>query len=286
MAENAPPVKVLWLTGILMLVMAFPMMAQTTINPGLLLDDEAYEQLPYQDVVTKEKLPPRISFEPYCPAVQAQGAYSTCVGFACGYYFRTIIEAKAKHLTNKTAINQLAFSPSYLYEKAKAEGDYACTQGVYLSKALDVLTGIGAVPVSRFPYPGCSQQTGAVDAVAAQFRMNAYERLFNVRDDELKKVDKLKRALAGGSPVVIGMVVPGSFYFTSAVWKPSWKDDPQDKQLRGHALCVIGYDDTRYGGSFRIVNSFGTSWADGGFCWVRYRDLARFTRYGYAMSQP
>lgn len=274
------------LTGLLMLAMVCPAVAQTITEPGMLLDDEAYEQLPYQEVLSKEKLRVRISYEPFCPAVQAQGAYSTCVGFACGYYFRTIIEAKTRRITDKTVINQLAFSPSYLYEKAKIDGDYACTQGVYLPKALDVLRGTGAVPVKSFPYPACSQKTEAFDVVAARYRISAYERLFSVRDEDRKKIENLRKALSGGSPVVIGMVIPASFISAGRVWKPTPDENPQDPQLRGHALCLIGYDDKRYGGSFRVVNSFGDAWGDQGFCWIRYRDLARFTRYGYALSQP
>ena len=275
-----------WLTGLVWLAMVVPALAQTTVNPGMLLDDDAYEELPYQDMLSKEKLPSRISYEPFCPTVRAQGAYSTCVGFAGGYYFRTIIEAQTKQITNRTTIDQLAFSPSYLYEKAKTNGDYACTQGVYLSKALDVLRGAGAVPVNAFPYPACSQKTDDLDAVAARHRISAYERLFGVGDDEPTKIDHLRRALAGGSPVVIGMVIPASFYSAGRVWQPARNENLRNKELRGHALCLIGYDDRRYGGSFRVVNSFGPAWGDGGFCWIRYRDLARFTRYGYALSPP
>ncbi|GAA4403098.1 hypothetical protein GCM10023187_18840 [Nibrella viscosa] len=275
--------------GVLVLVgwiHAQPAAAQTSINPGMLLDDEGYEQAPFQEIVTKVPLPARVSYESYCPSVQKQGTYSTCVGFACAYYMRTILEAKNKGITNKVQINQLAFSPSYLYEKAKLDGDYACTQGVYLSKAFEVLKGVGVAPFKQFPYPACGQKTGTVDAVAARYRINDYERLFSVQDEEQKKIYRIKKTLAEGSPVVIGIVVPQSFYFAGARWEPAQNDDPTDKQLQGHALCVIGYDDKRYGGAFRVVNSFGPAWGDGGFCWISYRDLARFTRYGFTIRQP
>ncbi|MCY7351672.1 MAG: C1 family peptidase [Cytophagaceae bacterium] len=275
-----------WLNGFLLALLTFSAAAQTDLKPGLRLDDAGYEQLPFQEILVKDKLPIRVSFEPFCPTVRAQGAYSTCVGFACGYYLRTILEAKSRKLTNKKMIDRVAFSPSYLYEKAKSDEDYACSEGVYLAKAFQVLQGVGVVPFKNFPYPACSQKTESVDASAAQFRITGYERLFNVKDDDQKKIDNLKNALATGSPVVVGMVVPASFFFAGTLWKPAPGDDPQDKQLRGHALCVIGYDDQRYGGAFRVVNSFGKAWADRGFCWLSYRDLARFTRYGYRVSAP
>lgn len=40
-------------------------------------------------------------------------------------------------------------------------------------------------------------------------------------------------------------------------------------------MTVVGYDDNKYGGAFRIVNSWGTGWGDGGFYWVEYNEFAR-----------
>lgn len=276
--------KSVWLTGCLLLLLTVSASAQTNSIPGLLLDDADYAQAPYQDILIKTPLPGRVSFEALCPPVQAQGAYGTCVGFACGYYLRTILEAKARKRTTKFAISKLAFSPSYLYEKAKATGDYACAEGVYLTKVFAVLKETGIVPFSQFPYPACGQQTGIVDALAGRYRIRDYERLFNVQDSDQKKIGKLKKALADGGPVVVGMVIPPSFYSAAKVWKPATTDNPQDNKLQGHALCVIGYDDNRFGGAFRVVNSFGKAWADGGFCWISYQDMARFTRYGFVAN--
>lgn len=273
-----------WLTALVSMVTVCATLAQTA--SGLLLDDPDYLGAPFEEVLTKEFLPSRVSYEAYCPSVGAQGAYSTCVGFACGYYLRTILEAKTQRITRKTAIDGLAFSPGYLYEKAKADADYACTQGVYLSRAFTVLKETGVAPFRTFPYPACSQKTAPVDALAARFRIMAYERLFGLRDEPPQKTYRLRKALADGSPVVVGIVAPASFYSAKKTWNPAPTDNPADARLTGHALCVIGYDDTRYGGAFRVVNSFGKAWGDGGFCWIRYRDLARFTRYGYRISLP
>ena len=57
-----------------------------------------------------------------------------------------------------------------------------------------------------------------------------------------------------------------------------------EKEEGGHALCVIGYDDTKYGGSFRIVNSWGTDYGDRGFMWVKYNDFAEFVSEIYAVE--
>ena len=41
----------------------------------------------------------------------------------------------------------------------------------------------------------------------------------------------------------------------------------------GHAMVVIAYDDDKFGGSFQILNSWGSDWGDDGKVWVPYRDL-------------
>lgn len=258
--------------------------AQPLPNTGLLLDDAAYQQLPYQSILMKSPPPARVSYEAYCPTVQAQGPYSTCVGFACGYYLRTIIEAKARRITSRPLIDKLAFSPGYLYEKAKSNRDYDCTEGIQLTKVLSVMQQYGVSPFRSFPYPACGQQTTGADRAAAQYRITGYDRLFSVTETAPAKLQKLKQGLAGGSPVVVGIVIPASFYFTKKVWQAAPGDDPASPQVRGHALCIVGYDDSQYGGAFRVVNSFGRSWADSGFCWITYRDMARFVRYGFTVS--
>ncbi|MFT4032230.1 MAG: C1 family peptidase [Siphonobacter sp.] len=257
--------------------------AQTLPATGLVWDDAEYDQLPYEQVLTKSSLPAQISYESYCPSVQTQGPYSTCVGFACGYYLRTILEAKTRKLTHSASINKLAFSPSYLYEKAKLGEDYDCQQGVHLVKVLSIMKDVGNTPIQLFPYPSCGQKTLGADALAARYRIAGYERLFNLRDTDTAKLRSLKQALAEHGPVVVGMVIPASFYFTKKVWQPAPGENPASPHAKGHALCVIGYDDSQYGGSFRVINSFGKNWADQGFCWVTYRDMVRFVRYGFVV---
>lgn len=40
-----------------------------------------------------------------------------------------------------------------------------------------------------------------------------------------------------------------------------------------HAMCIIGYDDKKFGGAFEIVNSWGDDWGNGGYIWITYRDF-------------
>src|SRR5690625_7623232 len=40
----------------------------------------------------------------------------------------------------------------------------------------------------------------------------------------------------------------------------------------GHAMTIIGYDDSKgSGGAFRVVNSWGSDWGDKGYIWIDYQ---------------
>ena len=37
-----------------------------------------------------------------------------------------------------------------------------------------------------------------------------------------------------------------------------------------HAVCIVGYDDNRYGGAFKYLNSYGSGWGENGYGWITY----------------
>ena len=48
-------------------------------------------------------------------------------------------------------------------------------------------------------------------------------------------------------------------------------DPNTDRYDTGHTVMAVGWDDSKgNGGAFRIQNSWGDKWADGGFCWMEY----------------
>src|SRR5437868_6482065 len=62
------------------------------------------------------------------------------------------------------------------------------------------------------------------------------------------------------------------------VWKPT--EEPL-LSYGGHALCVVSYADNKYGGAVEIQNSWGTTWGNQGYTWIKYEDFARFTHYAF-----
>lgn len=261
------------------------------LTKGATLDPAEYDKAevtePLVDNV-KNPIPERASLDKYAPPRLNQGQQGSCVAWASAYAARSIIHNRA---TGAAPSQQAAFSPSFLYNKIKIEGSNC--QGSYLLRAMDDMMKRGAVPFSKFAYTdqNCDRQPGTEETqVAQRYRIKGYQRLSRSEDPN-SPVDMvaMKQFLAQGSPVVIGMMVGGTF-MQDMEGKDVWMPTESDKDMPGfggHAMCVIGYDDYKLGaqngGAFQIMNSWGNAWGRQGIAWVPYAAFEYFTKEAYAV---
>ena len=223
-----------------------------------------------------ENLPAQVSYEQFCPSVGDQGKQETSVAFATAYYLRTIMEGKEQNITQRQKLDDVRFSPTFVYTKIRNPKDVNCQGGGTIEEALDVLKIDGVPPLKRLAYPMCNQAIPAdVSKEATQFRIGDYQQLFADQTPADQKVLIVKKALAEGNPVVVGIGAPLSFEEARAVWEPAPNEKPDDV-LYNQAICVLGYNDKQYGGAFRIVNSWNTKWGEKGFCWIPYSYFGKF----------
>lgn len=244
---------------------------------------EVYE--PLADNV-KAPLPEHVSLAQFAPKRLNQGQQGSCVAWASAYGARTIVEAEA----TKKEPNSTAFSPSFLYNQIKLSND---CQGAYIKDAMDAMKANGVLPLSEFAYTddNCRKVPDGGDKQAAQlYRIKGFQRLSKGGDDQRTDLLAMKQQLAQGSPVVIGMMVGGSFMQGMEgkdLWSPV-QSDYRQQGFGGHAMCVIGYDDYKVkneknGGAFQIMNSWGPEWGKDGIAWVRYTDFDVFAKEAYAV---
>jgi hypothetical protein len=151
------------------------------------------------------------------------------------------------------------------------------------------MTKSGSVPYAQFPYDDqdCSRQPDQqLLETARQYKMRGFNRLTPGDRNNVIDLHAIKENLSQGAPVVIGMMVGGSYMqgmFGQDVWMPT-AEDKQMMGFGGHAQCVVGYDDRKYGGAFLIMNSWGPKWGNNGFAWVRYPDFKYFVREAYGLE--
>ncbi len=270
--------KTLFSFLIALLLVSFATQAQR--GTGLNFDLQSYRGTPYKMQLTAgsyESMPVSASLEKYCPTPGDQGAYGTCVAFAAAYHLRTILHAKYLGYTDKSKINKLVFSPSFVYESIKNEGDDDCQGGSNPINALELFKTLGVATNSTLPYACGSSVTTQAMLEAMNFTIKDYQILFLPNEsDNSFRINSIKKSLAEGYPVLLCMVVPESFYNPGRVWYPTSSDSGPSGDHGRHAMCIVGYDNNKAGGAFRVLNSWGPNWADNGYVWVKYNDLAKW----------
>lgn len=238
-----------------------------------------YESL--ADDNAKNPLPEAVNLQHYAPSVGDQGHQGSCVAWSSAYGARTIAEA----IRTGEDPNHLRFSPSFLYNQIGMDG----CDGSYIIKAMEYMTQSGAVPYDEFPYSDqdCSRQPNQQQLdEARQYRMRGFNRLSPGDNNKAVDLRAIKENLSQGEPVVVGMMVGGS-YMQPMMGQDVWTPTDEDRSMMGfggHAQCVVGYDDRKYGGAFLLMNSWGPSWGNNGFAWVRYHDFRYFVREAYGLE--
>jgi len=239
---------------------------------------DVYEPLSSTPAFGDAALPAKVSLLEYAPARRHQGRQGSCVGWASSYAARTILQAR---VTGRQP-NSVAFSPAYLYNNIALEG----CQGAYMNNAMKFLQQQGDLPYTDFGYDerSCSNTgTGTDQSSAAQYRIKGYNRLSSGARDFKVDMNGVRQHLAAGAPVVIGMMVGGSFMHQMVgknYWQPTQKDY-QQYGFSGHAMCVIGYDDDNQ--AVQLMNSWGPEWGNNGTAWISYRDFQNFTKEAYGL---
>ncbi len=120
----------------------------------------------------------------------------------------------------------------------------------------------GALSLGSYPYregqcrrPSDIQRADATDFPIADWRAVDYHSL-----------DQVKGELAKGHPVIISVKDTQALH--ALKWNQIYHPTDNDGVPGWHALTVVGYNERLQ--AFKVINSWGTHWADGGFGWIDY----------------
>ena len=225
-----------------------------------------------------ETLPSSFSIKQYAPPPGFQGDHGTCVAWSAGYAARTISYCIQHQITDSNSIKSIAFSPSYLYYYVKNPGDNGCTAGAEIENALKVLRDTGDVLQSTNSSDCMSMLDSATYHKGKDYTIKAYTSLTDVFGRITKnEVIAIKKSISEKKPVIFSMKCYSSFF---NVGKDGlWTKTATDQPVPNHAICIVGYDDNKYGGAFEILNSWGRDWGNNGFCWFTYDQIMQYGSY-------
>jgi hypothetical protein len=236
-----------------------------------------YEELTPDD--QKNPLPEAVSLLRFAPERGDQGQQGSCVAWSSAYGAQTILFSAATHEDP----NKIVFSPAYLYNQISMDG----CDGSYIQRAMETMQSNGGLSLSAFPYndQDCSNKPGSSEIQQARkYQIHGFTRLTN--ENEQINIRAIKEHLAKDVPVVIGMLVGQSFMqdmMGKELWEPGGMDESQ-MGMGGHALCVIGFDDRKFGGAFQVMNSWTENWGVNGIAWIKYGDFKNYVREAYGLD--
>ncbi len=251
---------------------------------GLVFDDAEYNSSPMQSKFAGSKfseLPLKVSLRKWTPTPGDQGEIGSCVGWSTCYGALSTQYAIRNKWTDKKIITQHAFSGLFLYNLVMAtEAD--CDGGTRIPIAMTKLQKTGSCYHKDFIRDNCSASPpDSLQKMAKQFAIQDFMGLYTTIEEDRVKIQKTKQSLAENKPVVVGMTLLENFMDISTK-DPVWHTDKGSSwPLGGHAMCIIGYDEGKE--AFEVMNSWGSDWADSGYCWIKYTDFAKYVRYGFQM---
>ncbi|WP_343695306.1 C1 family peptidase [Flavobacterium sp.] len=212
----------------------------------------------------KEAIPARYEL-PELPVALNQRSKGSCVPYSIAHAI-TLLKSESKTLVDGSPDFSIYPSGDYIYEKYK-EDKNTCNDGVYFWEALDALKTEGTPSYTDMGYVNCgvlpnaSQQNNA-----AKNRIFDYA-VIRTPDGFRGTIEDMKRQIAKGNPVIIGMEIDRDFVSSSIrLW------DKNNSAFYGnHAVVLTGYDDEKQ--AFRLLNSWGSNWGENGYIWATYSKI-------------
>lgn len=255
---------------------------QSELNEIQRLDDNTYG--------FSEQIPATYSLEKYVPMVLKQEG-GTCVGFSSLYYALSTMYNQKFDITDFRGKIAHAFDPYFIYSLLQSQVNH-CDNGLVMYKAAELLFKVGAKKMFFPPYLTCNsswneRMIDKVLNVTVPYNLKNFYAV-DLKNPEL--ISLVKKMIYYEIPVVTGFSIKKSMYPRSAsnpngvdsngLWRPS----EIEGILGGHAMTVVGYNDYRYGGAFRVVNSWGRDYGDNGFIWIKYADFLKYAVEAYVFE--
>ncbi len=203
------------------------------------------------------KLPRKVDLRPGCPPVENQGTLGSCTANA--------LVGNLEFLEKKTRRTATNLSRLFVYYNERAmEGTVNEDAGAVIRDGVKSLVKQDVCAEKIWPYQIAAftkKPSATCYRQARNHQVTSYNRILGLQ--------QMRQCLAEGYPFVFGFSVYTAFE-SAAVAKSGRLNLPKrgEKNLGGHAVCAMGYDD----GDKRLLvrNSWGSDWGVKGYFTMPY----------------
>ncbi len=221
--------------------------------------------------------------------IRDQGQVGSCTAFA---WARMRAAAAAKYHIDLETTPDLGddISARFLYDWERSlVGNYPNDTGANMRDGGDVLNKYGVCPERYLPYTGkanngpvATEMTQQVMDAALSYGVTTYYSLGTGNSGQ-PLINGIIGCLDTQWCAIIAILVPPSFEQTGSNGRVPMPSSGE-QVLGGHAVTVCGYyidNSFNGGGAFVVANSWGTGWADHGYCYLPFGYFtASAGRYG------
>lgn len=198
-----------------------------------------------------------VDYTPQMGEVRSQGEEGSVVGFAIAYAM--------EYQIFKTTHQRVRLSPRAIYYLSrKLTNSFPYDSGAQIKDGVKAVLTKGAVLDNIWPYKerDSSASPPRDFATATRYKLK--------RAVPLKGIDQIKSALSTTGPVVAGITLYDSMV-QEDVKKTGLVPMPKAKEsvIGGHAICIVGYDDSKK--LFKFINSWSDEWGDKGYGYLSYQ---------------
>lgn len=229
---------------------------------------------------------------PSFPLIRSQGSIGSCTSWAIVYYQLTHNVGLQRGYNNKTSDTSTTFSPKWSYNMLNGGENV----GTNIMSTFNLIARHGAAKWSEFPYDGNIREWNLNPDTwlrAIEFRTDATQYVSSVSTST--GLQQAKALLNNGYVLTYATYINSWVYTTIRDNPGSTADDSQVGKSAayyvngtngGHMMTVVGYNDHVWVdvngngnldsgelGAFRIANSWGSGWHDGGYTWIAYDAL-------------
>lgn len=212
--------------------------------------------------------PGDVDLRSYCLTAN-QGSLQSCVGNATAQsvYILNAVEGLPRVELSRLFVYNLARN-----EEPSSDGtgtSLRADQGTYIRLAFDVLSRFGICTEAIWPY--APEQVYSLPTILAMREATGHKihSYYRIKDEDNDRLAQILTALRGNHPVVFGTEVDDAFEQLQA---GQIAQVPKGPTVGGHALCIVGYNQAK--DAFIVKNSWGSGWADSGFCYMSSEYIA------------
>lgn len=219
------------------------------------------------------------------PPIYDQGALGSCVANSAAYLFNYAVLNSAKLGWKKPAWDKPSRLALYYHARyilgIQTNQLYECLMtdtGAYMDDPWEVSARFGIWPETVWPYYTGTFFTPPDLSRAAPWTTLQAASVPCQSGTDVPSLNGMKLQLSSNhTPFSIGIQVYSSFLDADAARTGiiPMPDPERDALLGGHAISIVGYNDST--NRFTFANSWGTSWGNGGYGTIPYDYLTNST---------